>query len=186
MHFPVAAGNLDLCFFGQQKGLGFEWIYLCRSFVYNVQILYLHLIYVALIAAWNKILDILMGLYWHLLILLWDWVNAAWQLKATWHLKREEMLIWLIFSFGTKTSYGLLQCRSVPYFVATNYSDLIFVLSDTVLPTYYNSIKDYSDIVPHLARLCRNIYLSSCLDKLIFSINIADNWGKSSHFTGMF
>lgn len=57
------------------------------------------------------------------------------------------------------------------------------MLSDIVLLTYYSSIKDYSDIVPHLARLSRNMYLGSCLDKLIFSINIADNWGRSSNFT---
>lgn len=51
-HFPVAAGNLDLWFFlDSGKDWGFGWIYLCRNFVYNVQILYLHLIYVALIAA---------------------------------------------------------------------------------------------------------------------------------------
>lgn len=59
MHFPVALGNLDLHFLESRKDAGFERIYICRSLGHNNQILYLHLIYVALIAARNKIMDIL-------------------------------------------------------------------------------------------------------------------------------
>jgi len=59
IHFPVASGNLGLRFLESRREVGFEWIYTDRSFGYNIQILYLHLIYVALIAARNKILDIL-------------------------------------------------------------------------------------------------------------------------------
>jgi len=53
---------------------------------------------------------------------------------------------------------------------------VIFVLVGVLL-IYYNSSKDYSDVVSRLAKLCRNMYLSSCLEKSIVSVNIADKWG---------
>lgn len=45
-----------------RRDLGFEWIYICKSFGYNTEILYLRLVCVVLITARNKILDILIGI----------------------------------------------------------------------------------------------------------------------------
>lgn len=39
MHFPVASGNLDLCFWESRRGLGIEYTCEHRSSGYNIQIL---------------------------------------------------------------------------------------------------------------------------------------------------
>lgn len=51
---------------------------------------------------------------------------------------------------------------------------VLFVLVDILLLIYYNDMADYSNGVPHLAKLDGNMYLSSCLEKFIVSINVAD------------
>lgn len=51
---------------------------------------------------------------------------------------------------------------------------ILLVLVDILLLIYYNNMGDYSKWVPHLAKLGGSIYLISCLENLIVSINIGD------------
>lgn len=62
---------------------------------------------------------------------------------------------------------------------------VLFVLVDMLLLIYYNNMADYSNGVPHLAKLGGNIYLSSSMKNFIVSVNIADKL-VASHFTESF